>query len=314
MTFQQMSGHASDIYRMAIEAELTGWGFYQEGGRSLWYPPEYPVDYGVGRLPSDIVNEVHGKHGDLLNAFQAFQQGPDPAAFDGPIAQMEQVLGELAVGPFIDPVSNDAVAPNGSGQLIQNIHDELLSWHGNAAEAFRTNFLNGLEDKTGFQWTLAWVLLQSLRAEKAIWQGAQKDVDRVAHATIDALAGEGGLDATDSSSTEVFGAITDVASIALPGVGNAITIFTAARTIFGLDPHGAAGAVPMLPEQVAEIISTMRDSIDTVSRAVREKEEDLHNSLRDVRGAVLDNEVDYVLPRPALANAGNGYDQFGDNY
>ena len=314
MTFQEMSGHASDIYRLAIEAELTGWGFYQESSSSTWYPPQYSVDYGYGKLPSDIVTEVHIKHGDLLNDFQAFQQGPDPEAFDGPIAQMEQVLGDLAVGAFVDPVSEDPIAPNGSSQLIQNVHDELAGWHGNAAETFRTNFLNGMADKTGAQWTVAWVLLQSLRAERSIWQRARKDVDQIAHDTIDALKGEGDLGSTGKSDTDVFGALVDVAGIVLPGLATGVTIFKAAAAVTDLGSHGGEGALPMSPESVASIVSAMRESVSSVSQAVREKEEDLDQSLRGVQSAVVGHRSDYVLPRPALANPGNGYDQFGDNY
>lgn len=317
MTWQEISGHGSDIYRLAIEAELLGWGFYQEPGSSSWMPPPSGAEYGYGKAPSDIVHEVHVKHGDLLNDFSRFQQMPEPSSFDAHIAQMQALMEELSIDGFIDPVSKDPIAPNGSRQDIQNVQGELLGWHGEAATAFKTNFLDGLQDKSGAMGTLAWVLLEALRAERKVWELAQKDIDDIAHDTIDVLKGDKSLyPVRDNAGLEAFSALVDVVGIAVPGVGTAATIWSSTKTIAEFLSVPAGEALPRSPETVAEIIARMRDSLDAANRVIREQEEKLRESLAAIHGALATSEAQalYALPQPALATPGDSHTQFGDNY
>ena len=312
MTFQELSNHGSDIYRLAIAAELTGWGFTPDG--SAWVPPTIDVDFG-GKLPSQIVTEVHLKHGDLMNELDRFGQMPDPHDFDVPIGQMEQVLTDLTVGPFVDPATKHAYAGNGSRTAINNISGELRHWHGEAAQAFQTHFMDSLEDKASAQWTLAWVLLESLRAERAIWQRAQVDIDWVAHHTISALTGDLPPTPVEKTATKVFGAITTVAG-GIPGLGQWVSIIKAAGTVASL---GAVirghDAVPRSPEAVGAILSTMRQSLSTVNEAIWQREHDVQESLSRIIPGVQSGWYEhYALKRPRLADGGDTHDLFGDYY
>jgi hypothetical protein len=311
VTFQELSNHGAEIYRLAIAAELTGWGFTPDG--SHWVPPTIDVDFG-GKAPSQIVTEVHVKHGDLMNELDRFAQMPDPEDFDVPIGQMEQVLTELTVGPFVDPAKH-AHAGNGSGTAINNISGELRHWHGEAAQAFQTHFMDSLEDKAGAQWTLAWVLLESLRAERAIWQRAQVDIDWVAHNTIQALTGDLPPTPAEKTATKVFGAVTTIAS-AIKGVGPWVSILQAAGVVAGLGSVIRGDeAVPRSPEAVASILNTMRRSLTTVNEAIWQREHDLQASLSKIIPGVQSGWYEhYALKRPRLADGGDTRDLFGDYY
>ncbi|WP_067432415.1 hypothetical protein [Nocardioides jensenii] len=309
MSWDEMSVHVGDIYRLAISNELRGYGFWLDG--SEWQYPEMPMaDVGspYGPRPSDTVTQVHLRWGDVLNDFSDFTQMPDPEAFDPAITQMEKVVERLSVTATIDPTTEESIPPNGMDGHINSLSDvRLASWKGDAADEFRL-YLAHLGDKTGHQWALAWVLLNALRAEQGIWQRAQVDVDQVAHKALSRLSGEGSGEGGGSAG-KVLNALTTLAGFALPGLGSTVKVFTATGAVAQL-----ASLLPKeegLPGDPSHIISDMRDDLRKVKEAVEQKESELHDELTSVAGAVSRKAMEYYLERPSLSKPGNIRDKRG---
>ena len=262
------------------------------------------------------MTEVHVKHGDLLNDFQAFQQGPDPEAFDGPIGQMEQVLGELAVGAFVDPVTNDPFPPNGSGQLIQNVHDELvrLARQRRRGLPHQLPQRHGGQDRRPVDRGLGAAAEPARRAVDLEARPEGRRPDRPRH---DRRAqGRRRPRRDGKGSTDVFGAIVDVAGIVLPGRGHRRHDLHGGR-------HRHRPRLPRRRGRAADVsgVRSPRSSRRCASRSAPSARRSARrrrtstSSLRGVQAAVLGHRA-RLRPAPSRPwrTPGNGHDQFGDNY
>lgn len=308
MSWDEMSVHVGDIYRLAISNELRGYGFWLDG--SEWQYPEMPMaDVGspYGPRPSDTVTQVHLRWGDVLNDFSDFTQMPDPEAFDPAITQMEKVVERLSVTATIDPTTEESIPPNGMDGT--STASATCVWPAGRRRRRRVPSVPGSpggQDRPPV--ALAWVLLNALRAEQGIWQRAQVDVDQVAHKALSRLSGEGSGEGGGSAG-KVLNALTTLAGFALPGLGSTVKVFTATGAVAQL-----ASLLPKeegLPGDPSHIISDMRDDLRKVKEAVEQKESELHDELTSVAGAVSRKAMEYYLERPSLSKPGNIRDKRG---
>jgi len=302
VSWNQIGPHARTIYVMAVHAELTSEGFYKEG--SEYYPPQYAKDYGDGKSPSDFAADIITKHGDLMNAFNDFEQMPDPASFDDPIRQLETVCRSLTVDQYVDPETHEAFTGNGLRGEVRYLEKNLPSWSGRAAEKFNENYLSKLPDRASSQWWLAYTLLCSLRAEQELWKATQHDVDEVAHDTIkDLLEGSSG---SGSGNAGAIATIFRTISALIPALHATVHIATATGTIIktldSLTPDGDE-AVANNP---ADIISEMYERLDGIRRETRTKEQQICDDVSTLASRVEAHAAAFSLRRPALADGGFG--------
>jgi hypothetical protein len=179
-------------------------------------------------------------------------------------------------------------------------------WDGLAAQAFKKKFLDPFEDYTQNQFTLVAGLKSGLEAHQAMWRHARDDIDKVAHATIDALDNAGGCDKNSWNITfTVLSAIATVAvtfateGVALPLALNFITAATSVAST--MPPDG-------LPDQYSgetaqQITDAMKDAMKKINDQLTSVQQTLTDKLTAVNESVAQNRDRYfVAPRPHLAD------------
>jgi len=241
--------------------------------------------------------------------FQPFSQMPDPAAFAAPIDALHQAVGGLTTTQATqDPLNHEMPGTHPEFAQISTASDYLAEWDGDAARAFKQNFLDPFPFHTAAQFNIAAVLRGAVEAERAIWHAARLDVAAIAQEGIEALDRLG-----DCGKNEWTIGYTVVAAVAFVA-GAALAPLTAGGSLALVAVGSAASVAAVVPPEDPEPIQfsgeTPPQVVDEVMRGLSElvnrvgqQEAKIASAMYTDYSIVLENWSSFVSLRPALADA-----------
>lgn len=288
MSFPQLSQHARDIQRLAIQREIHANHHGVTPGMQLKLHPELARQYD-----------------DIPELFQPFIDMPDPAAFKKLAGDVEGAMKLLSSGDmFTDPIDGSFYPANAELGKIPGCQATMYVWTGHAAQQFERNFVAPFQSVTCNQFIIAAVLKSALDATRRVWENAQANIDAIAHKTMSALdAGKPDLDgwtvAFTVASSIATAAITlmnpelSVADIVLSGI-------TAAAPLTALAPSETVDLSATTP---AGTVSRMREAIAQLAKEIDDAESMIQKGLDNANKILTENRSLFVAPRPELAGA-----------
>ncbi|NYG58359.1 hypothetical protein BJ980_001282 [Nocardioides daedukensis] len=244
-------------------------GREQDPEDSLLYPEDEVAEYAAIR--AKWPNKIY-------DAFAPFLSIPDPELFKDASANYDTPAELLSAGYFTSQGIDSTLTPaNGSIGRLLGGDDELLSWHGPAADSFRRSFVEDLPKTTAAKFYAVILLKGALEQEGAICEAARTDVANLAER---ALAGMEAIEppAQDNGGAilglQIFAAVATVVACAVPVVG-AVALATAA---------GAAGLTASnLPNETVEpapmggtpdeVFSKIEEELSTINRGMLTQEQ-----------------------------------------
>jgi hypothetical protein len=259
--------------------------------------------------------------GDIPARFLPFSQMPDPAGFTAAIDDLRKAAGSLVTvqGPR-DPLSPQTMlTPNDEFAKAGTADDYLARWDGDAARAFKQNFLDPFPFHTAAQFNVAVILRGAIEAEQAVWQAARADVALIAQEGIEALDRIGsGCDANEwTIGFTVVAAVAFVgaAVLAVPTAGASVAATTAVVASIGLTAVGSAASVaavmpPGEPEPIqfsgetpVQVVDEVMRGLSTLVDRIGQQEARIASALYADYSIIQDNWSSFVSRRPALAGA-----------
>lgn len=267
--------------------------------------------------PEYARNGIDGYYANLPGLFTPFAGMPDPAAYQPMIEDLRTALKKLSNGDNnsdpIDHVDNIYLA-NPTMTKIATASDYLDEWTGQAATAFKQNFLDPFPALCRNQFILVAVLKAGLEAHQAMWQSARNDIENVAKTTADALdnAGSGWSDKNDWTFTfTVLASVAAVAAVALTPLTDGATGPLAVTAVGAAAQVAAAAPPPELPdknsgETAIQITNSMKAAMNKIVNDIHATESKIASALSTVNGMVSSNKAYFVAPRPGLADVHGG--------
>ncbi|MEU7145975.1 hypothetical protein ABZ942_41495 [Nocardia sp. NPDC046473] len=291
MSFDQLMQHAHDIAAKAAEIarrERTP----ATTGRS-----------GVGAPPMD---QIRQEFASIEPAFEPFTKMPDPAHYDPLINDLKRAMGQVNTGSAPQTqLTGDVMLSNVDLAHMKTDGDYLAGWTGEAAMAFKKNFVDPFGMVAGNQFTALSTMRGVLEAHQAMWAAARKDIDNIAETTLHALDNVGGCNKTQWSYLfTVLSAVATIASgIITVGTGGATApiVPVAAGVALGNVTLGGAN-LSQSGSSAESVISSMMHGIDTLRQHIQDVEQNhIANYIPPLIGAFTDNKDKLVAARPTLA-------------
>lgn len=300
MTFDQLMQHAKVIKEKAVELAIKE------------FRQKYSTQSGGNPDP-----EAFRQHYAFIESmFEPYSRLPDPARYDPLIADLNAAMGKLNTGTGrTTELSNDVSLANPHLDKMTTDGGYLQGWTGDAAMAFKANFIDTFKTISGNQFTVLSTLKGVLQAHKEMWLKARDDIDKIAENTKNALDNAGGCGKNQWS----FGFSVLSAVVAITGV--AVTAATAGAglpvvlpAIGAVASSGGAGVAGITAsgDSVESIINSMKQAVDDLTRHIQEVEtQQIAQKVRALTDAVNGNKDKIVAARPKLAGM-NGRDLTGD--
>lgn len=168
MTFDQLMQHAKDITDKAVELkwkELSGKG----------------ATASAGNPDREAIRRSFAFIGSM---FEPFSRLPDPARYDPLIADLNAAMGKLNTGSVDNTdLSKDVTLANPHLDKMITDGGYLQGWTGDAAMAFKANFIDPFKTISGNQFTVLSTLKGVLQAHREMWVKARDDIDKIAENT-----------------------------------------------------------------------------------------------------------------------------------
>jgi len=297
VSFDQLMEHARDITDKAVD--LTAKEIAQKKATQSGANPDR--------------NAIRQSYAFIEAMFEPFSRLPDPARYDPLIADLNAAMGKLNTGSVrTTELSNDVSLTNPHLDKMTTDGGYLQGWTGDAAMAFKANFVDTFKSIAGNQFTVLSILKGVLQAHREMWLKARDDIDKIAENTKNALDNAGGCGKNqwsfDFSVLSAFGAVCGV-------VVAVVTGGVAPRAAIGaLASVGSAGVAGLTAsgDSAEKIINSMKQAIDELTRHVQEVEtQQIADKVRALTEAVQDNKDKLVSARPNLAGM-NDRDLVGD--
>jgi hypothetical protein len=296
MSFDQLMEHASEIEYLATKHALD----HNEA------EPEYAR------------NGVDGYYAHLVPPlFKPFSQVPSPAGYQGLIDDLSAAMHDLSSGRTDqDPIDKDPYLANPTLDKIHTASDYLQDWTGKAAMAFKSKFLDPFPSISTNQFILTSILKAALEAHQAMWASTRNDIDKIAHATMDAFDNKCCDKNTWNVSFTVLASIGAVgAAIVTEGAAAplALTIIGAAAQVGATLPPDSLSDPPKGGGETAlQITNSMKAAVDKLTQVVQKAESEITSHVRAITELVNGNNAYFVSARPALAGMPQG-DLTGDS-
>jgi hypothetical protein len=120
--------------------------------------------------------------------FKPFSRIPDPAGYQPVIDGLSAAMHDLSGGHIDqDPIDKNPYLANPTLEKIHTASDYLQDWSGQAAMLFKQKFLDPFPAISANQFILTAILKAALEAHQAMWAKTRDDIDKIAHATMDAF-------------------------------------------------------------------------------------------------------------------------------
>ena len=297
MSFDQLMEHARDITDKAVD--LTAKEIAQKKATQSGANPDR--------------NAIRQSYAFIEAMFEPFSRLPDPARYDPLIADLNAAMGKLNTGSVrTTELSNDVSLTNPHLDKMTTDGGYLQGWTGDAAMAFKANFVDTFKSIAGNQFTVLSILKGVLQAHREMWLKARDDIDKIAENTKNALDNAGGCGKNQwSFDFSVLSAVGAVGGVVVAVVTGGVVPLAAIGALASVGSAGVAGLTAS-GDSAEKIINSMKQAIDELTRHVQEVEtQQIADKVRALTEAVQDNKDKLVSARPNLAGM-NDRDLVGD--
>lgn len=304
MSFENLMQDAKQLEKKAADTEYQQMvRMSSSGGAPGGAPPA--IDY------DEIKQKYEGKLGQY---FEPFTHIPDPKSHDGPIKNLSDAMEELSHGQMSDPINDRVFTANQKLSHITSAGDKLEDWTGEAADGFKTKFLDPFNDVSTNQFLALAVMKGALEAHQEMCIKARRDIVKVVDDTRD------GLDNVNSCGKNewsfAFAVATAVAAIgAIPLTGGA------SAGIAAVGAAGAVGSAGVAGEEVTskasggsaeQVVESMKKAINKLTEETRKAEQKVAKALIGMGNEVHKDQRAFVSAKPKLAGM-DGKELTGDS-
>ncbi|MQA10150.1 MAG: hypothetical protein GEU98_16670 [Pseudonocardiaceae bacterium] len=173
--------------------------------------------------------------------------------------------------------------------------------------AFNENFIDTFRPICRNQFILLATMKNALEAHREMWRSARKDIDTIAHTTMDALGNAGGCGKNQwSFGFSVLSAVGAIISVPLAAVTGGGPLAIAAIGAVGSAGSAGAAGISASGDSAEDITNSMRQAIERLTRHIQESEAEIVRALQKTAGAVNGGKDVFVAPRPELAGMRDG--------
>jgi hypothetical protein len=230
--------------------------------------------------------------------FGPFLDMPEPGEFAAPMQGLADGMAPISSGE--QPVGRGGFIPENPGlKAMVEVGDSVLPWHGEAADAFTTNFANPFPAVVNNQFLVALAIENALAAEAKIWEAAQKDVFELMSKTFAAL------DESDDSFGDAVTAVLTVAAAVVPLAGaatiGAVELITAAASLGAAhESFEIGGDMPIF------VMLRALEGSKQLRREITTQERKVSTCMDGVAAAVRADRDKYQSPAPQLVTIPEG--------
>ncbi|WP_020499006.1 hypothetical protein [Sciscionella marina] len=299
MSYDELMQHAKDIQKKAVEKEgmdQAKVNAQATGGQGV----PAPVDY----------DKIEQKYAYIPGLFEPFSRLPDPAGFEPLIDDLQKAMGDLATGATSNPLAKDVNFANPKLDKMTTAGGYLQGWTGDAAMAFKENFIDPFKTIANNQFTMVSTMKGALEAHQALWKKAREDIDKIAHTTKDALDNAGGCGKNEwSFGFSVLSAVGAVGGVLLTvatgGTGAAVAI-PAIGALASVGSAGVAG-ITASGDSAEEITKSMKEAVDKLTQHIKDVEsKEIAEKVQGILSAANGAKDQLVAKRPKLAGMDDG--------
>jgi hypothetical protein len=251
-------------------------------------------------------HSLHQQFADIPALFRPFADLPDPGSFDRFLASLDTALSGLSWGSDPkDPVGGRLYPANPILDKMGGSESYIETWTGKAAVEFKANVVDPFPSIERNQFLLAAVLRGTLEANRAIWLAARKNVDDIAHGTLEALDNmdECGRNQWPIGWT-VAACLAGIYALPLSGLAAvAMSTVSAAAWVQAANPPESAPTTDFSGESAEVVISHLREQITKLTGDINDQEHKIAQALTETNQVVYNHRSRFVAMRPALADA-----------
>ncbi|MFC9432978.1 hypothetical protein [Nocardia sp. NPDC057030] len=290
MSYEQLAQHVKDLRIEATRAQMTY--IHRCGSTSHW-------------------ENIYKNYEFIEPVFDPFLRMPDPAVYDPSIQQLGDAMAKLnnRTSTIHTDLSKDVQILGGNLDHLETAGGYLDDWTGEAAIAFKANYIDRFRTIAGNHFTMLSTMRGALQAHQAMWLAARKDIDKIAHNTLDAL--QNYQEPTKNDWKFPFSVLAAVGTVAAA----AITIVTGGATapVVGIGSAASVGNAAITYEAKVggatpdTIIASMQKEIDSLRDHIQHVESvQIEERLWRLQDAVYQNRDSLVAARPKLADMSDG--------
>lgn len=303
MSYDELKAHGDEIKQLAVDQTVN----QLIQGTAYGSPP-------IGTYRDLAEKQLAGTE----NIFDDWIGLPDPEVLQWEVDNLDNAMGYLSAESYLtDDNAKKYAGGGGTSYNISQIEPTgafMQGWQSGTSTSY-ANFASLFGPVAANLSMCASVLRGAQQAEVEIWKRARKEVDELAHATIDAL--KNCLDKDPGSiktALTVIGAVSGIVAVPFTAGGSLAASYTFAAIAAGTSIGGEF--VPEAEERdgtisgdtPAEIVTSLGDNLSKLDKDVTAKESDVKSALSqtiaDYRAALgLDPGVSPVkMPRPSVAD------------
>ncbi|MGK3199779.1 hypothetical protein [Amycolatopsis sp. MEPSY49] len=297
MSFDQLLQHARDITDKAVD--LTEKELAQKGATRSGANPDR--------------NAIRRHFAFIEAMFEPYSRLPDPAGYDPLIADLNAAMAKLNTGSVNNTeLSNDVSFVNPHLDKMTTDGGYLQGWTGDAAMAFKANFVDTFKSVSGNQFTVLSTLKGILQAHREMWLRARADIDKIAENTKNALDNAGGCGKNQwSFEFSVLSAVSAIGGVVVAVATGGVVPLAAIGALASVGGAGVAGLTAS-GDSAETIVNSMRQAVDELGKHIQEVEtQQIAQKVFALTDAVNANKDKIVAARPNLA-AINDRDLTGD--
>jgi hypothetical protein len=310
VSFDDLMQHAYAIQATAIAKSLEQHGVRPAPRTGDPPPAPQPGEEATrARVIADFA--------DIPSLIEPFTMMPEAATFDGLGVDLESALIRLSGGQMPDdPITGRPYLASKILTRVGATESYLTEWTGEAADAFRTEFVIPFPAVVVNQFIGCAVLRGALEAQKALWVSAREHIDRVAHFTLNALDNMGRCGQNKWTMTwTIVASVAAVAAVPISAGTSVLGAGTALATTATVTAVGAAGQVAaahqVAPPRETEyhgetaevVIEQMRHGINEAISEIQQGEQMIATALQNMHAALMRERGRFVAPRPKLLDA-----------
>jgi hypothetical protein len=303
MSYEELKAHADEIKQLAVDQTVNQLIQGTVGGA----PP-------IGTYQDLAEQQFAGTE----NVFDDWIGLPDPDILQGELDNLDSALQYVSSESYLtDETAKKYAGGGGTSYHISQIEPTaafMQGWQSGTSTSY-ANFASLFGPVTANLSMCASVLRGTQQAEVEIWKRARKEVDDLAHATIDAL--KNCLDKDPSSiktALTVIGAVSGIVAVPFTAGGSLVASYTfatiAAGTAIGGEfvPEGDKKDATIGGDTPAEIVTSLNEHLGTLNKDITAKEGDVKSALKqtieDYRSALHlePGRSPVKMPRPSVAD------------
>jgi hypothetical protein len=295
MSFDQLMEHASQIQYLATKHALDN--------------KEAEAEYAR--------NGVDGYYAQVIPPlFKPFSQMPDPGHYQPLIDDLRTVLTGLSNGQNNNDVidAKEFYPANPTLTKMTTASDYMEDWTGVAAMDFKQKFLDPFPAYARNQAIVTSMLKAGLEAHQTMWASARNDIDKIAHAAMDAFDNQGCSNKnTWNVGFTVISSLAAVTATFLTAGGAAAitaTIIAATAQVAATTPPADVPDAPKDAngggETALQMINTLKQAIESLTSVISKAEDRMVTGLGAVTGQINSRHDLFVAARPALADTPPG--------